>query len=252
MILRSGLLEMSSKDKIGGRAYKNGVKLQNTKKSVKAYYDQNNKLQIEIKALKQNKYFKYIKKIPIIRGIATLFLAILSFLKEAVNNPKKYWFIFAIILFDLIYIFMPESTSTGIENIFLFAYFSLPIILILIFKNGISDVLKFHGAEHKAVNYYENNYEGDINSYSRIHRRCGSNIVFYYLIFTFLSSFFTINLNLFIQEFLILGIAYEAIKYTPKKLLFFPTLFQKFVTREPDRKHLKAAEKALEVLTKNY
>lgn len=243
---------MNNKDKIGGRAYKNGVKLKNNRKSVKAYYDKNNNLKTEIRGVKQNKYLKYIKKIPVLRGIAVLFLAILSFLKEAVKNPKKYWFIFAIVLFDLIYIFMPESTSNGIENIFLLLYFALPVMLILIFKNGISDVLKFHGAEHKAVNYYENNYKDDINSYFRIHRRCGSNIVFYYLIFTILASFITINLNIFIQEFLILGIAYEAIKYTPEKLLFFPTLFQKIVTREPDRKHLKAAEKALEVLTKNY
>lgn len=242
---------MNNKDKIGGRAYKNGVKLKNNRRAVKAYYDKNDNLKTEIRGVKQNKYLKYIKKIPVLRGIAVLFLAILSFLKEAVKNPKKYWFIFAIVLFDLIYIFMPESTSNGIENIFLLLYFALPVMLILIFKNGISDVLKFHGAEHKAVNYYENNYKDDINSYSRIHRRCGSNIVFYYLIFTILASFITINLNIFIQEFLILGIAYEAIKYTPEKLLFFPTLFQKIVTREPDKKHLKAAEKALEVLTQH-
>lgn len=242
---------MNNKDKIGGRAYKNGVKLKNNRRAVKAYYDKNDNLKTEIRGVKQNKYLKYIKKIPVLRGIAVLFLAILSFLKEAVKNPKKYWFIFAIVLFDLIYIFMPESTSNGIENIFLLLYFALPVMLILIFKNGISDVLKFHGAEHKAVNYYENNYKDDINSYSRIHRRCGSNIVFYYLIFTILASFITINLNIFIQEFLILGIAYEAIKYTPEKLLFFPTLFQKIVTREPDKKHLRAAEKALEVLTQH-
>lgn len=248
----SGLIEMSNKDKIGGRAYKNGVKLKNNRKSVKAYYDQNDNLQIEVRALKQNKYLKYIKKIPIVRGIAILIWAIFSFLKEATKNPKKYWFIFLIILFDLIYIFMPESTSGGMENLFLLSYFALPIILILIFKNGISEVLKYHGAEHKAVNYYENDYDGDINSYSRIHRRCGSNIVFYYILITFLASFFPINLNIFVQELLFLGIAYEAIKYTPEKLLFFPTLFQKIVTREPDKKHLRAAEKALNSLTKNY
>ena len=241
---------MSNKEKVGGRAYKNGVKLKNSKRSVKAYYDQNNKLQFEVKQLKQNKYLKYIKKIPVIRGIAILIFAIMSFLKEVIEAPKKYWFVFAIILFDLVYIFMPESTSNEIENIFFLLYFSLPIILILIFKNGISDVLKFHGAEHKAVNYYENNYEGNINSYSRIHRRCGSNIVFYYILFTFIASFFTINLNLFIQEMLILGIAYEAIKYTPEKLLFFPTLFQRFVTKEPNKKQIKAAKMALEILTK--
>lgn len=242
---------MKNKEKIGGRAYKQGVKLKNKNKSVKAYYDKNNQIKIEIKRLKENKYLKYIKKIPVVRGIAILFFAIWSFLKEVIKTPKKYWFIFIIILFDLIYILMPQSTSSGFENIFLIVYFALPIVLILIFKNGISEVLKFHGAEHKAVNYYENNYKGDIKSYSRIHRRCGSNIVFYYILFTILISFFNINFNIIIQELLILGIAYEAIKYTPEKILFIPSLFQKLFTKEPDAKHLKAAEQALEILTQN-
>jgi len=242
---------MKNKEKIGGRAYKQGVKLKNKNKSVKAYYDKNNKLKIEIKRLKENKYLNYIKKIPVVRGIAILIFAIWSFLKEVIKTPKKYWFIFIIILFDLIYILMPQSTSSGFENIFLTIYFTLPIVLILIFKNGISEVLKFHGAEHKAVNYYENDYKGDINSYSRIHRRCGSNIVFYYILFTILISFFNINFNIIIQEFLILGIAYEAIKYTPEKILFFPSQFQKIFTKEPDTKHLKAAEQALEILTQD-
>lgn len=241
---------MDNKDKIGGRAYKNGVRLKNKKRSVKAYYNKNNKLQLEVSGVKQNRYIKYIKNIPIIRGIVILFFAIWSFLKEVIKTPKKYWFVFAIILFDLVFIFMPNSASSGLENTFFILYFAVPIILILFFKNSISEVLKFHGAEHKAVNYYENDYEGNIDSYSRIHRRCGSNIVFYYILFTLLISFFSININIIIQELFILGIAYEAIKYTPEKLLFLPSLFQKIVTREPDQRQLKAAEKALEVLTK--
>ena len=73
---------MNNKDKIGGRAYKNGVKLKNNRRAVKAYYDKNDNLKTEIRGVKQNKYLKYIKKIPVLRGIAVLFLAILSFLIE--------------------------------------------------------------------------------------------------------------------------------------------------------------------------
>lgn len=240
---------MDNKDKIGGRAYKNGVRLKNKKRSVKAYYNKNNKLQLEVSGVKQNRYIKYIKNIPIIRGIVILFFAIWSFLKEVIKTPKKYWFVFAIILFDLVFIFMPNSASSGLENTFFILYFAVPIILILFFKNSISEVLKFHGAEHKAVNYYENDYKGDIASYSRIHRRCGSNIVFFYIIFSILVSFFNLGLPLLLQELLILGIAYEAIKYLPKKLLGLPSLFQKIFAREPDKRQLKAAEAALEVLT---
>ncbi len=245
---------MNSKTKIGGRAYKNGVRLMNDKRSVKAYYNKENKLEVEISQVKKNKYMKYIKKIPVIRGIASLFFAILIFLKEVFKDPKKYWFIFVIILLDLIYFFIPESSADStntLETIYLIFYFTVPLVLIIIFKNGISEVLKFHGAEHKAVHYYENDYKGKIASYSRIHRRCGSNIVFYYFLITFISSFFTININVFLQELLFLGLAYEAIKYTPESLLIFPSLFQKIVTREPEERQILAAKKALDVLIKS-
>ncbi|MGM0409542.1 MAG: DUF1385 domain-containing protein [Bacillota bacterium] len=245
---------MEEKEKIGGRAYKNGVRLMNSQKSVKAFYNKNNKLEVEVCNVKKNKYIKYIKKIPVLRGIASLFFAILSFLKEVFKNPKKYWFIFLIIFLDLIYIFIPEFSADSaniLESIYLILYFMVPVALIIFFKDGISEVLKFHGAEHKAVHYYENDYKGEIASYSRIHRRCGSNIVFYYLLITIIASFFNLNFNFLFQELLFLGLAYEAIKYTPENLLFFPSLFQKIVTREPEKRQIKAAKKALEVLTQN-
>lgn len=243
---------MTNKEKIGGRAYRNGVRLMDNKYSVKAYYDKMDNLQVEINRVKENKYYKYIKKIPILRGIFSLFLAVVMFLKEVTASPKKYWFIFVIIIADLIFMILPESAAGRIgyiEDIYLIFYFSLPLLLLFIFRDEISDVLKFHGAEHKAVNYYENNYSNNIDFYSRIHRRCGSNIVFYYFIITFIFSFLDFNLNFFFQELLFLGFAYEAIKYTPDRLLFFPSLFQRIVTREPDERQLKAASLALKVLT---
>lgn len=243
---------MNNKPKIGGRAYSNGVRLKNKNKSVKAYYDNNGNIKIQTKRVKQNKFMKYIKKIPIIRGIGVLFFAILSFLKEVFKAPKKYWFIFLILIAEVLYMLLPGDSSTTIQGIFFLVYISIPIILLIIFKNSVSEVLKFHGAEHKAVNYYENNYKGNIASYSRIHRRCGSNIVFFYIIISILVAFFNLGLPLILQELLILGLAYEAIKYLPEKLLGIPSVFQKIFAREPDKRQLKAAEAALEVLTKKH
>ena len=68
---------MNNKEKVGGRAYSNGVRLQNKHRSVKAYYDNDGNIRIQTNQVKKNKFMKYIKKIPLIRGIAVLFFAIL-------------------------------------------------------------------------------------------------------------------------------------------------------------------------------
>ena len=239
---------MDNKDKIGGRAYNNGLRLRNNKYSVKVYYDQNDNLKIETQKVITSKYMEYIKKIPVIRGIAALLVAVFSFLKEVFKNPLKYWFIFLIILADIIYVSLPASTGAVYQEIFLVIYFAIPIALIFIFRNSVSEVFKFHGAEHKAVNYYEDNYTRDMASYSRIHRRCGSNIIFFYIIFTIIASFFNIGVNVFIQNLFILGLSYEVMKITPEKLLIFPAMFQKIVTKEPEQRQLEAAKLALQAL----
>ncbi|MFW6266230.1 MAG: DUF1385 domain-containing protein [Halanaerobiales bacterium] len=241
---------MSDKEKIGGRAYSNGLKLVNSKYSVKAYYDQEDFLRYKRRKVSRPRFFKIIRKIPVLRGIILLIWAIGSFLKESVKKPKKYWLIILIIIVDVVFMYASASTEGSVNRFIHLIYYSLPIILIVIFWNFITEVLKYHGAEHKAVNYYENDCEGSIASYSRLHRRCGSNIVFYYLFITILMSFIDIPFNFFLQELLYLGLAYEAIQYTPDYLLFIPQFFQRIATREPEEKHIKAAELALQKLLK--
>src|SRR6056297_877092 len=239
---------MNNKDQIGGRAYSNGLRLQNKKLSVKVYYDKNDNLRIESSPVKVHKYMKYLKKIPFIRGIASLFIAVFSFLKEIFKNPLKYWFIFLIVIADITYMLIPDSTNIVYQEIFLLIYLAITVALFFIFSNNVSDVFKFHGAEHKAVNYYEDDFKGNIASYSRIHRRCGSNIVFYYIIISILTSFINLGLNIYLRQLIILGISYEILNITPKKFLFLPSLFQKIVTKEPEQRQLKAAKLALQAL----
>lgn len=239
---------MDKKAKIGGRAYSNGLRLQNNKMSVKVYYDKDDNLRIKSNPVIMNKYLKYLKKIPVIRGIATIIMAIYSFLREVFKDPLKYWFIFLIILADITYMLLPDSTEIIYQNIFLLFYLAIPVALFFIFRNSVSEVFKYHGAEHKAVNYYENDLKGDIASYSVIHRRCGSNIVFYYIIVSILTSFIDLGLNIYLRQAIILGLSFELLKITPEKLLFLPSLFQKLVTKEPDQRQLEAAKLALQAL----
>ncbi len=236
------------KENIGGRAYSNGVRLMNSTHSVKAYYDRNDILQVEVSRVKRSKYLKYIKKIPVLRGIISLLFAVIMFLKESVNKPKKYWAILLIILVDIIYMLLPSTVSDNTMNLLMLLYLLIPVFLLLKFRGIISQILKYHGAEHKVVHYYEGDCQGDISSYSRLHKRCGSNIVFYYLIISLSTLFIYIPVNPYLLELIFLGIAYEAIKYTPENLLFIPYLFQRIVTREPEEKHIRAAKMALNVL----
>lgn len=237
----------NKKDKIGGRAYANGVRLMNNSHTVKAYYDQKADLKLAVRRLKKRDKLSFIKKIPILRGIISLFFAVAMFLKEGVNNPKKYWIIFLIILLELVYWLLPASAGEGFSYLILFLYIAIPVFMIIKFRKTIVEILKYHGAEHKTVHYYENNCQGNIASYSRLHKRCGSNIVFYYFFISLLAGLLLNTGNIFL-EILYLGLAYEAIRYTPEKLLFFPYLFQRIVTKEPEEKHIKAARAALDVL----
>ncbi|RQD79585.1 MAG: DUF1385 domain-containing protein, partial [Halanaerobium sp. MSAO_Bac5] len=215
---------MNKKESIGGRAYSNGVQLMNSKKAVKAYYDKTGDLKVNIKRSKKIKKAHILKKIPVIRGILSILIALWVFLKEVLKNPIKYWFIFLIILFDLVFWFGGNGEISTYRAVFLISYFMLPLFLIFYFRNNISEVLKFHGAEHMAVNYYENDCKGQIKDYSRIHKSCGSNFIFYFLLFQIIGSLLGFEFNLFIRQLLYIGLAYEAMKYTPDSLLFIVTI----------------------------
>ncbi len=243
---------MKKNANIGGRAYSNGLRLMNRSRSVKVYYNETGDLQYEINRAKKSRYNDLIKDIPIIRGIFILLYSLLVFLKEVIKNPLQYWFIFLIIILDAYFWFGSSGEGGTLDLIFLMIYVSIPVILIIFFRKNISEVLKYHGAEHMAVNYYENDCRGNIKDYSRLHKRCGSNFVFYYLSFQIIAFFINLNLNFLVEHLLYIGLAYEAMIHTPDSFLPVVTIIQRFMTKKPDEKQLKAAEAALKILTEDY
>lgn len=243
---------MKKNENIGGRAYSNGLRLMNRSRSVKVYYNEAGDLQYEINRAKKSRYNDLIKDIPIIRGIFILLYSLLAFLKEVIKNPLQYWFIFLIIILDAYFWFGSSGEGGTLDLIFLMIYVSIPVILIIFFRKNISEVLKYHGAEHMAVNYYENDCRGNIKDYSRLHKRCGSNFVFYYLLFQIIAFFINLNLNFLFEHLLYIGLAYEAMIHTPDSFLPVVTIIQRFMTKKPDEKQLKAAEAALKILTEDY
>lgn len=150
-----------------------------------------------------------------------------------------------------------------INLIFQVLAFSLAVIAITM---GLSDrVWKFHGAEHKAVNAFEAgadiNDRAAISTFSRIHQRCGTNLVF--LIIVLLSIYVpTPNTRFFLPltgaySVLAIGLSVELFKqlmrfprsFLTRVFLFPGGLLQKFVTtKEPDGEQVEVAARALRMV----
>jgi len=243
--------------KIGGRAYKNGVALFGEHYSVKAYY-QDDKLVYEVgtNALATNKLYQLARKIPIVRGVVNLVISIYYFLKEAASRPKRFWPILLLLGIDLmleIYLALfPGQSAQVINKVFFLptiVYWGLLVAAAVILRQTVlKEIFKFHGAEHKAVNYYQNEGEQAISSYSRLARRCGTNLVAVYLLLLGLIEYWGWGFNIWIEIVVLLGIAYELLLFMPDQLLSIPFLFQRFTTIEPEARQLTAAQTALEVL----
>ena len=122
----------------------------------------------------------------------------------------------------------------------------------------LDTLFKYHGAEHKAVNAYENLKLEEINlenvrKQSRFHKRCGGNFIVYFVILTMLSTLLPIE-NLIIKALSMMllcifniGLAYEIVNLfskfkKPFDIINYPaTLIQLFTTKEPTDEMLKLA-----------
>lgn len=135
----------------------------------------------------------------------------------------------------------------------------LYILFVSLTKEG-RRLLQYHGAEHKVVNAYEDGAElspEGVAGYSRLHPRCGSTLVAFLLLFSFLFFMPSQNLpllpRLLTKLFLLplsLSLAFEIILFTYSKprfaFLLAPGLwFQRLTTREPTLDQLEVAIVAL-------
>ncbi|MGM0471005.1 MAG: DUF1385 domain-containing protein [Bacillota bacterium] len=137
-------------------------------------------------------------------------------------------------------------------------------ILLISRLDDINRVFQYHGAEHKVIYNYESNQPLSISNaeqYSTLHPRCGTSflllvMIISVLLFSFFGQPSLINRILIHIALLplVAGISYELIKLAGKKdsnslvqLISLPGLWlQKLTTREPNRRQLAVAIKALE------
>jgi len=143
------------------------------------------------------------------------------------------------------------------------------LIALLVFAAGIlglrlalgKAVWRYHGAEHKAVNAYEGGADlrdlGEVGRYSRVHDRCGTNLVVIALFVTLVSYFVLESLPFVlggIYSVLVIAVSLEFFRIIGRRptskvsrvlLSGGRALQRKVTTSEPGPEHLDRACAAL-------
>lgn len=147
----------------------------------------------------------------------------------------------------------------------LFQLFTFATAIWALSKGLTGKVWSYHGAEHKAVNAFEQgkdlNDVAAIQSCSRVHQRCGTNLVFLLLVaLAFYIPYPEAKINaiysgLYVMSSMALSLElFRQLMRFPKSILtrlvlFGGRLLQKFVTtKEPDDDQVIIASKALQLV----
>jgi len=292
-----------SKLKIGGMATFNGVLLKSSTKQV-VTSQINDSIISEVTETKSSKIIPSIPIIRGIVGLYTSIRSGIPYIVDSAENivndivkdkTEKISvgrleliasFIISFVVFSLIWVSVPILISSLLPNIELRFIIQILIKLVMfgIYINMIKKIsylnglFEYHAAEHISVNYYENNVKevnniksildidlDKVASYSRFHRRCGSNFVMYLLflslIFTAVMPSINIPYKMLIEILtfpILIGLAYEALNLftlLPKRLDFIllPFMYvQNITTKKPSKeKLLIGVTSLLEITTKH-
>lgn len=190
-----------------------------------------------------------LERIPIVRGVVALFQGFVN---------KKIAIIYSLLIISgfvlpLITGITPSKIPIWQLDLVAIAVFSITILFI-----KLSEMGKYHSAEHMVGNNFQNNREmtlENVRSSSRIHRHCGTNLVILaVIIFHLIINLFgqlSVNWILLIL-YMSTGVAYEIHTNDNKILnkLFSPFYFLSglvqfiAVTSKPSDKHLRVAIEA--------
>ena len=176
----------------------------------------------------------------------------------------------------LLFVVLPAKATTWlgfhgrigfglVDGLFRMFAFILYLVLISQWKD-MARVLGYHGAEHKAIHALENGAPltpESVNSFSRLHPRCGTTFLFIVVlvsivVFTFIGrpTRITDHLVRIACMPLIAGVAFEFIRLSGRnqhigwvKALSWPGMqFQLLTTREPDLSMCEAAIAAINLV----
>lgn len=246
-------MDLSKVKILGGMAHTNGVTFYGDKYSSKAYQTKNG--DIKVKLVKKRpvppKVLK-LMEVPLIRGFA-----------DVVGTFYINWyfgivFLLAPILMNMRLNFLAQQTFSSDFIGGLISGFLTTLIGFLIVVRFVTDLTKYHGAEHTMHNLYIREKKIDfkkIQSQDRFHKWCGSNWIIILIIYTIGMFFVPIHpiLKILLWFCLYGEILLNQNKYLEK--IFLPFRFsgyfmQLFTTSKPKEKHLKVAAAAFEKLVK--
>ncbi len=235
-------------------------------------------------------YSGRMRRTPLVRGIIVLIEALVLGIKSLLYSANisleeegeeiSGWLVwllvavsiaFAVIVFFLMPLFLTRLLTSYITSSLVFnliegflrvAIFIAYLKLISLIPD-INKVFAYHGAEHKAVNAYEDGAPLEIEvarKYSTAHVRCGTSFLFVVLIIAIivfalvgLPSLWLMVLSRILLMPVIAALGYEAIYFGNKHIdnsivraILTPGLWlQSLTTREPDDSQLEVALAAL-------
>lgn len=236
---------------VGGRALANGVMMETNSYRVHSRYIKG-EIDLEetrIPFIFNNSVVDFLMSIPFIRGIVSfgrLFIA-----------SKKFWIIASsLIVFLMLTIWLltyydivtdGEVSSFSRGSYFLVIATDGAILLFLRQRYG-----KFHGAEHKAINAYQEIRDENlltvenVKKASRIADRCGTNLVIIVIILRILVMPLQLHIEPTLLNLIVLSVGYEIFTYSHNKylypFLYIGRLAQKFITTiEPTEYEIKSS-----------
>ena len=289
----NGVFIVAEKFNYGGQAVIEGVMMRGQKARVIAVRRPSGGLAFDTKPLAAI-YTNWMRKTPLIRGIIVLIeamvLGIQSLLYSAsvaLEEEKEevpgglLWLMLivsltlAVALFFIIPLFATKLLDPYIHSSVVFnlveGFIRLGIFIaylkLISLVPDIKRVFAYHGAEHKAVNAYEDGVPLEVEAvkaHSTAHVRCGTSFLFVVLIiaiivFTLvgLPSIWLLVLSRIILIPVIAALAYEVIYFGGRhrengvvRAILAPGLWlQALTTREPDDGQLEVALSALKKVT---
>ncbi len=279
----------------GGQALIEGVLMRGSKYLAAAFRKPDGEIVIHTEEL-SSIYQGNLKKIPFLRGLIVLWDAMglgtkyltMSANYQAEQEEEKIsgsaltlTLIGSLAVAVVLFFLGPALLSKLIQNLFgltavfqnLFeGFIRLAMVLLYIWGIGkmpdIAQVFRYHGAEHKTINAFEDNCEltpSLVKKYSLQHPRCGTAFLLYVVVisvilFTLIgqTSWVILIVSRIVMIPIIAMIAYEYIRWTADHLdnafirkLALPGLaMQKLTTNEPDEKILEVSIAAFNAMYK--
>lgn len=243
-------------DKIGGMATFHGVLLQS--KRFWAYARRNKTGQIDLnwgKTFSLVSKYPWIARIPLIRSAVLFFESIMNAIVRATNG-KKLQMVMLIGFIIGIIVDMAFATRVPINLPRIYAISQLIPIPIFFIIMRLTNIAKYHGAEHKAVSAYEKSYRPDIeqiSAASKIHPRCGTNVALPLMVgLTFAVMY---NWGFMLQAVMMISVLeiFRFVSKNPMNILSKGYLLggfalQRITTMEPEKDKIEVAAAALNML----